>query len=290
MTLHHSFTRTTLAVLLCTASLAFWPTDAAAQQRGGGGGGRGPGAAAPRVAAPRVVVTRPVYLGFGYRYSDPFFWGGWGPWGYPGWYGGGYMGPAMWSINTASARLQVTPRTAEVYVDGYLAGTVDNFDGVFQRLNLVPGAHELTIYKEGYRPITQRILFRPAVRFDLKEDMVPLAPGEANAPRPQGAARQAPESGTAPNDDDRPFDAPLDPQAGRASDFGTLAIRVQPNDATLFIDGEEWTSSDGRIPTSVELSAGSHDIEIRKDGLSSFHRTVTVRPGQTVALNVSLSR
>src|SRR5262245_22712637 len=38
-----------------------------------------------------------------------------------------------------SLRLEVKPREAEVYIDGYYAGTVDDFDGTFQRLRVVPG-------------------------------------------------------------------------------------------------------------------------------------------------------
>jgi hypothetical protein len=34
----------------------------------------------------------------------------------------------------SSLQLQVTPRETEVFVDGYFAGRVDDFDGRFQRL------------------------------------------------------------------------------------------------------------------------------------------------------------
>ena len=34
----------------------------------------------------------------------------------------------------------VDPAEARVYVDGYYAGTVDDFDGLFQRLNVSPAA------------------------------------------------------------------------------------------------------------------------------------------------------
>jgi len=39
----------------------------------------------------------------------------------------------------ASVRLDVSPRDAEVYVDGYYAGVVDDFDGILQRLRVEPG-------------------------------------------------------------------------------------------------------------------------------------------------------
>jgi hypothetical protein len=45
----------------------------------------------------------------------------------------------------SSPQLQVTPRETEVFVDGYFAGKVDDFDGRFQRLHVQPGEHELTV-------------------------------------------------------------------------------------------------------------------------------------------------
>ena len=42
----------------------------------------------------------------------------------------------------AQIRCLVTPREASVYVDGFYAGIVDDFDGLFQRLPVTPGGHE----------------------------------------------------------------------------------------------------------------------------------------------------
>ena len=36
-------------------------------------------------------------------------------------------------------RINVKPREASVYVDGYFAGRVEDFDGAFQRLHATPG-------------------------------------------------------------------------------------------------------------------------------------------------------
>ena len=47
-------------------------------------------------------------------------------------------------------RLKVRPRSAEVYVDGYYAGIVDSFDGLFQSLKLEPGPHRIEILAPGY--------------------------------------------------------------------------------------------------------------------------------------------
>ena len=49
-------------------------------------------------------------------------------------------------------------------MDGYLVGTVDDFDGWMQRLHVMYGEHEIQIYLQGYRTIRQKVLFRPGAR------------------------------------------------------------------------------------------------------------------------------
>ena len=71
----------------------------------------------------------------------------------------------------SSLQLQVTPRETEVFVDGYLAGKVDDFDGRFQRLHIQPGEHELTLYLDGHRKVIQTILIRPRSTFRIRYEM-----------------------------------------------------------------------------------------------------------------------
>ncbi len=100
--------------------------------------------------------------------------------------------------NTGSARLQVTPRNTQVYVDGYFVGVVDNFDGTLQRLNVEAGEHELQLYLEGYRPFTQKVLFPRGGTLRITHAMEPLAPGESAGapPKPDPRARrQQPDPG-----------------------------------------------------------------------------------------------
>lgn len=76
--------------------------------------------------------------------------------------------------------------------------------------------------------------------------------------------------------------------AQQRTEFGTLAIQVRPPDAEILIDGERWTGSEGTAPLHVELSPGTHRVEMRATGRQTFSATVTIRPGQTTPLNVSL--
>ncbi len=88
-------------------------------------------------------------------FYDPFFYDPWFPYRY-GWYPPYAYG--QFYDRSASLRLQVSPRETEVFIAGYYAGTVDNFDGFFQRLHLEPGEHDVTLYLAGYRTVTQKIL------------------------------------------------------------------------------------------------------------------------------------
>jgi hypothetical protein len=94
----------------------------------------------------------PFYFSAGIGPYAPYYYGH--PWYYP-WYA---YDPA------ASLRLQVTPRQAEVFVDGSYAGTVDDFDGSFQRLRLHPGDHTIEVFLPGHRSLTQRIYLQPGRR------------------------------------------------------------------------------------------------------------------------------
>jgi hypothetical protein len=77
----------------------------------------------------------------------------------------------------ASVRVLVEPDEAEVYVDGYYAGIVDDFDGILQRLNLTPGSHEITLRLDGYQTWSAEVYGEPGSTVSLHHDMVPGAGG-----------------------------------------------------------------------------------------------------------------
>src|SRR4030095_14336198 len=109
--------------------------------------------------------------------------------GYP-WFGFSYpFGPYPYAYYPyysyeSSIRLEVKPKEAEVYVDGYYAGIIDDFDGTFQRLHVPRGQHELTLYREGFKSIHQTLSWAAGSTFKLKTNLEPLAPGETPEPRP----------------------------------------------------------------------------------------------------------
>ena len=75
----------------------------------------------------------------------------------------------------------MSPREAEVFVDGYYAGTVDDFDGTFQRLHVEPGDHDLEVFLPGHRSYQQKVYLQPGKTFNVRHAMEPLGPGDARA-------------------------------------------------------------------------------------------------------------
>ena len=130
----------------------------------------------PRGNRPTYVVPYRPYS-YGYRsYARPYVYSvpyGYRPYGYrPGWSLNFYFGrpysvygyPAYGTLPSygyysvvpgrayGAVRIVDAPRDAQVFVDGYYAGVVDDYDGVFQHLNLEAGPHHIEIQAEGYPP------------------------------------------------------------------------------------------------------------------------------------------
>jgi PEGA domain-containing protein len=260
-----------VATLVTVAIMALQPHTAFAQRRG---------------RAPHSVV----FVG-GYFY-DPFF--GPYPWWPPAAYGYPYF-PVY--DDRAQVRLLVTPKEAAVYVDGYYAGIVDDFDGVFQRLPLSPGPHDITVVLDGYRIVHQKLFLTRNKTYKLRYAMQPLAAGEQSEPPPVAPPVPPPPPGSAmlPRTPRPGQPAPeLPSPAGAASafpasGFGTLALRVQPVDAEILIDGERWTPASLGERLLVQVPEGRHHIEIQKPGYGAFSTDITVQRGETAPMNVSLS-
>jgi len=193
------------------------------------------------------------------------------------------------------------PKTAEVFVDSYYAGIVDDFDGTFQSLDLEPGQHEIVVWAPGHRSIRQKLYLQPGRTHRIAESMQQLEPGEPGEPRPEppeGAEERrppfyGPDRGEQPVPRGRqplpPDQAPPRPERPEVApqNLGQLVMRIQPAGTTVLIDGEEWRGPEERRLV-VRLTPGEHTVEVRKEGYQAFTTTVWITAGEPVTLNVSL--
>jgi PEGA domain len=253
-----------------------------------------------------VVVVGGFYASPYYLY-DPGYGGFEGQWGYPM-----YPPPYRYRMGApdASVRIEVKPKEAGVFVDGYYAGIVDDYDGVFQRLHVAPGEHEIELYLDGYRTVRQKVYLPVNDTFKIRYTMERLGPNEQPEPRPQPINPPMPPQAFGPGMPQPPMPQgpvgrgpavrrmpPPPPQqqpppdnarGAQPSAYGTLTVRVQPGDAEVSIDGEQWRGPDGRDRLVVDVAEGSHTVEIRKSGYRTYVTQVEIRRGETTPLNVSL--
>jgi hypothetical protein len=100
---------------------------------------------------------------------SPYYYGyngyGYGPGPYSPWQAGGY--------DIGSVRLKIRPRDAQVFVDGYYAGLVDDFDGTFQSLRLEAGGHKIEIHMPGFEDLELDVHVQPGRTLTLAEDLRP---------------------------------------------------------------------------------------------------------------------
>ncbi len=312
--------RLIMLVAVIPVALALIPVTVDAQAHGGavvrGGGSvavRGGGGGYWHGGGTRIIIGGGGYWGgywggpWGGFWWDPLWYGPY--WGFPYYR---YWEPGYYD-DSAELRLEVRPKAAQVYVDGYYAGIVDDFNGTFQRLHVRPGRHELALYLPGYRTVRQNLFLSVGQDSKIKFDMVPLGPGEANEPQPQPAAPPTvqegygypPQQPGAPDQPQRPPrparparpaaappEAPMAPagEVVAGEGYGSLVIRVQPAGADVVIDGERWQGPEGSERLVVQVAEGSHRVEIRKEGYVPFSTTVKVRNGETAPINVSLPK
>jgi len=117
-------------------------------------------------------------------FSNYGFYGGVGPspfyYGYNG-YGYSY-GPGMYSSHyptyayphiAGGVRLKIRPRDAQVFVDGYYAGRVDDFDGTFQSLKLEAGGHKIEVRMPGFEDLALDVHVQPGRTVTLEEFLRP---------------------------------------------------------------------------------------------------------------------
>ncbi len=255
--------------------------------------------------------------GYGW-YGYPFgYYGGYGYYGYPGYggyYGGGYTSvyPAPGATHGA-LDLDVSPESAQVYVDGNLVGVADDYDGYPNFLWLEKGTYDVVIFAPGYQTIARQYSVYGGMVIDVNDSMVrgqetqpqdliskqtvnrderlrrdrenedevrayEEAQGGYGAPEPEGAEAVSGDE-TAP---DR-LDARGEP--------GSLRVAIEPGDASVYLDGRFLGTGRelARLRSGLIVDPGEHRLEVVRPGRKSQEKTFSVGAGEEVRLDISLA-
>ena len=270
----------------------------------------------------------PWYYGYGPRWSWGWGWAGW--WLPPVFYDDPYYGGRHRGrdYGYGAIDLDIQPESAEVYVDGELVGTCDDYDGFPSYLWLPRGAHDVVVYKSGYRTLSRQISVYPGQIFGFNERME-----RGDAIRPQDlpdrstsrrderlrrnrereeAVRERQERWREERgddwedrdddrdregdrwDDDEDDDEEVRPAPGaRGADGGgdssRLRLRVTPSDASVYLDGT-FVGTAGQVSGSngMLLPPGNHRLEVVRPGYQPEHRDFDSDPGQELELRIDL--
>jgi hypothetical protein len=252
-----------LSMLVITLAIV-WPADAFAQR----GGPRGGSGAAPRGggATVRVAVPRGTHHGGGYYRPAPYRSYGYYPrhyrhayypryFAYPYYPYPYYAAPFSWGVGFGIGFGFGWSGGAYWGAFGYPYGY-----GYPYPYRVPPYPSYYGAYGSGYSgPSAQLTATSRAAQ--------PYADAQASMQRPASSNGTAERGG-----------------------FATLSLRVTPVDAEIVIDGEVWDRPAGENRFSIDLSDGSHVIEVRKDGYGSYARRIDMVRGQPLTLNVGLTR
>ncbi len=230
----------------------------------------------------------------------PYFWYPWWGWGYAnGWWWGWpylypyyppprsypYYGPAATEeVQGAPAVVEIdaAPSSAAVELDGEEVGLARDYNGAWDRLEISPGAHVISLSAPGYKTLEVQLEASPASyhRFVYR-----LEKGEGLDPRSnarKGLEAPAPE---------RYRRGP--PSAGAVTvRGGFLRVRVAPADAAVYLDGDFLARAGelARLHGALPVAAGSHRVEAVRPGYRSASEEVTVEDGGRSEVILELER
>lgn len=255
------------------------------------------------------------YRSYYYPYWGSLYFGTW--WPYDGFYASGSYGyPYSYPYgyryryryrDTAAIRVLVDPDDTRVYVDGYYAGVADDFDGLFQRLHLSPGRHEIALKREGYRTHRIRVYVAEDSTLKIRYKMEKGSPSDETVENLAGDEGR--ETGRGADDDaDRYAGPDADRFAGRdagrdrgtssahdrdvavakAGPPGRLRLAIRPDDASVYVDGTFRGTA--REVREIELPPGSHRVEVVRPGFRTEERDVEIDASRSRELDLELER
>jgi len=212
--------------------------------------------------------------------------------------------------------VQLTPRWADVQIQSEPSGaTIYSNDaevGVTPAVvQLIEGTHDITISKDGFAAWDGNVTTVPNVAQELP--LVRLQPADARLivntiPRGANVTVNGRYRGQSPLTLSLTPDVDYQIGMSRAgygvttrnirlqsaasesitvdlsARVGTVTVKVQPGDATVYVDGRARGTGD----MVVRLSSAPHTIEVKRQGFRPWTRTITPRPGYPQTLTANL--
>jgi hypothetical protein len=265
------------------------------------------------------------YYGPSWWWSPYGYWGGWywlgdNYWPYdPHHYGRPYYERGSRSYGNGDAGaldLDVSPGRTQVYLDGQYIGTVDQYDGFPTYLWLDKGTYDVVLYLEGYKTIARQISIYPGMVIDVNDR---LEPGQSIKPEDlvsksterrderiqyERDRRERIERGDDGYGDESWRDRVRRDREDRrdqgerieieipesASEQGRLRLEVEPEDASVYLDGRFVGTGQelASLRRGLLVEPGRHRIAVVRPGRESAEKEFEVEAGEEVDLEIEL--
>jgi len=162
-------------------------------------------------------------------------------------------------------RLNVRPGDAQVFTDDTYRGTTDEFCGLPDFLKLAGGRRKITLVREGFKTESFVVHARPEKIIELDVTLKPV---------PQGKKL---------------------PEATYRLDLektGSLTLRVDPSDATVYIDDVFYgpASQFSDYEGAIVLRTGSHRLDVVRPGLATYTGVVKISGKLLKEVHVKLEK
>jgi hypothetical protein len=166
------------------------------------------------------------------------------------------LGSSRAQAATGVVKLTSAPSDARVTIGGKPFGRTPAL------LELPEGPYALTISKDGYEPMQERVTV-------VADRIVKVH---------LGLTRAAAGSGIRVRDEQGPAFGP-----GR----GTVTVVTQPAGLLVTMNGQ---SVPAPTPVTFDIEAGSYELSLESNGEISYRRNVVVRPGSDIELDLRVTR
>jgi PEGA domain-containing protein len=157
---------------------------------------------------------------------------------------------------TGVIKVTSKPLGAKVYIAGKIFGKTPIL------VEIAAGRHTLTVSRDGYAPVTRPVMVSTN---KMIHTHISLGP----APR---------------KDEIRVHNTGPD---GEDSGPGTVTVTTQPSGLTVFMNDMFVPQP---TPVAFDLRAGVYQIRIEEDGAPVYNKSVFVRAGRTVDLDIIIKR
>ncbi|MGB7589977.1 MAG: PEGA domain-containing protein [Terriglobia bacterium] len=196
----------------------------------------------------------------------------------------GILGGAILYLHKVNSRV-ATPQVGQLLVAANVSGAKISVDGSSEPNWVTPytisdlsvGSHQVVVSKEGYDDYRQSVTIEGGKPFTVNASLPARAEPLLQTPAIEPALAKV-----------KPSKKGSD-LTGAVTRTGQLLVRANVSGARISVDGSSEPNWITPYSPTIDLSAGTHQVVVSKEGYEDSQRSVTIEAGKTSTVSVPLS-